>query len=431
MVRKKMDYKVCVVGLGFVGLTLAMMISQRGLRVVGIDTNEPMIDELLLGNTTICDPGIEELLKSAVKEGRFTPYYRDLKSRTKTEDISSCNVFIITVGTPLRLGKPNLDYFRDAVGEIAGHLSKDDLVIVRSTVSIGSTRKVFTDMLGESVSDVFLAMCPERTIEGNALVELKSLPQIVGGLTMQATSEVVTFFESIGVECVIVDSLEGAELAKLVNNTYRDLMFAFANEVAQLANKVGVSAGQVIRAANYNYPRSNIAMPGPSGGPCLEKDPWILFHSGESYGVEMKISKAARQVNEYSVTAFVKEVLAHAPLAEKVAILGLSFKSQPETLDLRGTLAYTLCTTVTDVLPHASIVGFEPSGWTGIEYLSLREVLSLDEAVTDADIIIIANRHPSFKDFGYKIVSDRKVLVIDLWGQFQSRNPLVSIKSWV
>jgi nucleotide sugar dehydrogenase len=267
-------------------------------------------------------------------------------------------------------------------------------------------------------------MCPERTVEGEALSEMRRLPQIIGGLNSFASESAQRFFSNICDEIVLVNSLEAAELTKLVNNTYRDLMFAFANEVALISNSYSISASEVIRAANYNYPRSNLAFPGPSGGPCLEKDPWILAESGEMVGLDLKITKASRMMNETFVSIYLKEKIKFSTEFKKVAILGLAFKGNPPSTDTRGSLTPILVNELSTLLPNSDFVGFDASGEIN-EYVDLLdEVKTLDSALRDADVVIIANNSNKFHSIEDKIKvwSMPDVQVIDFWGFLEQRN---------
>ena len=408
------NYRVCVLGVGFVGLTLSMSLTNSDIPVVGIELNSDQVEKYKSGSSGMIEPGLDDSLKSALDENLF----KILSTDEKLDELSDCNVFIITVGTPLKNGKVNLEPIIAALGEIVKYLNDGDLIVIRSTVSIGTCRKIVKPLLDESNKRFLLAMCPERTIEGRALAEMKSLPQIIGGVDTASIQAAKEFFSLICDDAVLVDSLEAAELTKLVNNTYRDLLFGFANEIALVANEYGVSATQVIEAANYNYARSNIALPGPSGGPCLEKDPWILAESGERVGVDLRISKASRITNETFVTHYLRSTIRRSTSSLKIAILGLAFKGNPPSTDTRGSLTPTILKEVSDLIPNAKIYGYEPAG----EVNSFKEFLSESNAIESvllrADVIIIANNSESFRtvDLDIKKYSNEDAVIIDFWG---------------
>ncbi len=408
------DYKVCILGVGFVGLTLSMSLTNSRIPVIGVEINPKQVGKYMSGNSGMVEPDLDESLRSAIRGGLF----KTIAPKDIGDELNDCNVYIITVGTPLNDGKIHLEPIISAVNEISKFVKQDDLVIIRSTVSVGTCRNIVAPLLDKVGSKYHLAMCPERTIEGRALKEMRLLPQIIGGVNEESSNAAEKFFSIICDESVVVDSLEAAELTKLVNNTYRDLMFAFANEVALVANKFGVNASQIIEAANHNYSRSNLAYPGPSGGPCLEKDPWILAESGESVGLDLKISKASRKTNETFVSDYLREKIAPSISSTKVAILGLAFKGNPPSTDTRGSLTPLLSGEIKKIVPNAQLYGFEPAGEVGNFDAYLTECLKLDCILKDAELIVIANNSNSFEDIHSQIkeTANANAMIIDFWG---------------
>ena len=411
------NFKVCILGVGFVGLTLAIALAKRNIPVIGLDINLELIQSLNNGETHVIEPNIEEFLQETLQSGK-------LSFRHSSEDLSmlkNCNTFILTVGTPLSGSEISLGSITNALNQIIEYISEDDLVILRSTTSVGTANEVVRPILNKKSKSISLAMCPERTIEGNAMQEIFHLPQIIGADDEISLTKATSLFELLGTEIVKLSSLKSAELAKLVNNTYRDLMFGFANEIAAFCQKIKIPASEIIHAANYNYPRSNISLPGPSGGPCLEKDPWILVQSGKQYDVELSITKSARQVNENSVLHlldpyFISEV------SEKVLLLGLSFKGTPEILDARGSFAKNVIDFIKYRNPLAEITGYEPAGIFKYDFIDIVQSQSIQEAISGADKILILTNSLKFVDLEELInkLADRNCLVIDYW---QVANP--------
>src|SRR6266436_7704441 len=246
---------VCVVGTGHIGLPLAAVLADAGFRVTGYDTNEDFIHQLrLTGRVEFREEGLDGLL------------VRHLNRRLTlaTEPPAAHDVYIITVGTPLNpgTGRPTLDRVQEAIGQIAPGFPADPLVVLRSTVTVGTTRRVVLPEIRRHVDRFGLAFCPERTIEGKAIPEMISLPQIIGGLDAASATRADALFRTITKTIVHVSSLEAAEMIKLINNTFRDVTFAFANEIALMAERLGLAATELIRAANLDYPRSNVPQPG-------------------------------------------------------------------------------------------------------------------------------------------------------------------------
>jgi UDP-N-acetyl-D-mannosaminuronic acid dehydrogenase len=275
-------HDVGVVGLGYVGLTLATALADVGLRVVGIEKRQDVVDAVTAGRPSFQEVGLDRVLSAVVESGR-------LEAFTEFQPEQSCATYIITVGTPLDgNGRARLDMIESATRQVADSMPDGSLVILRSTVKIGTTRNIVAPILQASGKKFEIAMCPERTLEGNALAELRQLPQIVGADTAETRDRAGRLFSHLTNQVLGVSSLETAEIVKLADNTYRDVWFGFANEVARLCDAVGVSANEVISTGKLGYPRTNIAQPGLVGGPCLEKDPHILRQSARDYGLSWR-----------------------------------------------------------------------------------------------------------------------------------------------
>lgn len=276
-------------------------------------------------------------------------------------------------------------------------------------------------------------MCPERTVEGNALEELRLLPQIIGGIDEASSARAKTFFEQICDKTIVLSTIESAEFLKLANNTYRDLMFGFANELTVLANEIDISSREIISAANLDYPRSRIAQPGPSGGPCLEKDPWILHESGLELGVDLKITSAARTINESSTYDFVANALKEFEdiLSDNsVGLLGLSFKGIPPVCDTRGSFALDLIKRLEG--ENYSFYGFEPAGRVSVENCVTTD--SIAELLEKVEVLIICTNGESFSTLPQLINSSAKTpkLIIDMWGVLKniSKDHEWEYRSW-
>lgn len=410
---KEISFEVCIVGVGFVGLTLAMALTRKGIKVRGIDKNSRFVEDLNHGVTDVLEPGLGESLTEAIQKGLFSVH----QAGEDAAEISNCNVFIITVGTPIRSRVVDLDILREAVEGILPHLRPNDLVIVRSTVMVGATRNLVLAALEETGYQINLAMCPERTIEGDALREIEFLPQIVGALDEGSARAAHRFFSEICQEVILVDSLEAAELTKLVTNTYRDVMFGFSNEIAMVANSFGISANQIIEAANRNYPRSDIALPGPSGGPCLEKDPWILIQSAKVSGVELAISKSARLINESMISEFLRKSLKDVSVVRNVGILGLAFKGNPPTKDTRGSAAFEVVDFFSHKIEGVNFSGHEPAGLVeGFEeVISQRE--SAESVISECDFLVVLTNSRKLARVNEFIstIGNPNLVIVDFW----------------
>jgi UDP-N-acetyl-D-mannosaminuronic acid dehydrogenase len=414
------DRHVCILGLGYVGLTLAVVMADAGFHVHGLEVRQEVLDGLAQDKPHFWEPQLAEKLARVRAKGRFT-FSRDL-----TPDVKA-SVYIITVGTPLgKDGKATLTSVQQATRQISGHLKDDALVILRSTVKLGTARNVVRPILDETGKRYAIAVCPERTLEGKAMLELRELPQIIGADDAETQSRGAQIFGLLTATTVKIAPLEAAELVKLVDNTYRDVSFAFGNEVAKLCAHVGVSAQEVIRAGKLGYPRTNVAWPGPVGGPCLEKDPHILVESAASVGVDMMITKASRATNEQQpaeVAARLKAFTAklsgfsNTPV---IRIVGLAFKGVPATDDLRGTMAVPIIEQLRTAFPGATI-----SGWDAVvkpedtkAFFGFSPVETLTGAFDGADLVVVANNHPSMQisDLGALAAKmHRPGVIFDYW----------------
>lgn len=413
---------VCIIGMGYVGLTLALVSAKRGFNVCGIEREPKILESLGNGKPHFYEKGLASLL-AEVRGGRIY-FSSSIPADTQFD------IFIIAVGTPLdrERQKPVLDFLRAAVKDIAAHMREDALVILRSTVPVGTTRNMASTLLTlKGPGRFFLAYCPERTVEGKALEELTYLPQVIGGIDEESVSRATDFFREITDTVVPLSSLEAAEAAKLLDNSYRDLRFAFANEIALFAKSMGLNAAEVIRAVNFKYPRNDIPSPGFAGGPCLEKDPYILLDSVKAVsGYAPELIRVARQVNEKlpgEAARRVKAYLADASkdiAVAKIFICGFAFKGRPETDDIRGSPAAELVRILKEngannVYGHDFVVSPEAIGRLGVK------PCDLEDGFRSADCLVLMNNHKGYEtlkfDSCFKLMNN-SAFVFDGWHLF-------------
>jgi len=265
--KERSDYvpirerSITILGMGYVGLTLGLVLAEAGFRVKGFDTNDALISKLSRRKPAFYEEGIEDFLKERA-ENRLTFSY-DIRE-------SKSSIYIITVGTPLikETNEPNIAHIKAALVAIGGTLEAGDLVILRSTVPIGCSRELVVPTLQDLSnmrcgSDFFLSFAPERTAEGAALKELRQNPQIIGAYDPISYEMTARLFHEITPSVIDVGSLEAAEMAKLLDNTFRDHLFAYSNFVAQLAERLGVDFHKIASAVNYGYERNMIPRPSP------------------------------------------------------------------------------------------------------------------------------------------------------------------------
>jgi nucleotide sugar dehydrogenase len=301
---------------------------------------------------------------------------------------------------------------------------------MRSTVKLGTTRKIISPILAATEKQFDLAFCPERTLEGKALVELRQLPQIVGGMSSQSAVRASQLFQFITPTVVRVSSVETAEMIKLIDNAQRDVAFAYSNEVARACDAIGVSAAEVIQAGKLGYPRTNLPMPGPVGGPCLEKDPHILAEGLRELGIEPEIAMAARRTNENQpaeVVNYLKRIasgLSGFAAKPVITLMGIAFKGQPATDDLRGTMAKPVLEHLREAFPDGEFRGHDAVvSHADIRGFGLEPIATLDQAFADSSLIVILNNHPVFSAMPIDEVSagmKRPGLIYDFWNHFKN-----------
>jgi nucleotide sugar dehydrogenase len=407
-------FHVVVVGLGFVGLTLGVKFASAGLKVLGVEKNPLTLESLKRGRAHFFEPGLDELLTSLQSEGT-------LSLSSSLDDLYTPRNpvhFVISVGTPLSdLGNKN-DSFTAALKSISGCLIDGDLIITRSTVRVGTNRNLIPQILQSVNVNYGIASCPERTIEGAALKELEELPQIVSGLNEYSADKAEQLFLRITKKVVRVSSLEAAELLKLLANTYRDTLFAIANEYALIADSFGVSLSEIVEAAGADYPRFKLSRPGPVGGPCLEKDSYILQDSLENSDLS-RLTISARERNKNFIEDYFLSLNLNYQKMERVLICGLAFKGKPETDDLRGSPVFDILGLLEKFISNKSITIWDPL----IEFLpsELSQYPWWDiENSAVFNLVIIQNNHNFFSTTRFKTlltsILTEDTVIVDLVG---------------
>ncbi|MBC8549710.1 MAG: nucleotide sugar dehydrogenase, partial [Candidatus Brocadiales bacterium] len=352
----------------------------------------------------------------------------------------SGDVFIIAVGTPVIdscAGKiPDLNILK-AVSETVGkNLSPGDLVVLRSTVPVGTTQEHVLPIL-ESISglkggvDFHISFAPERTVEGKALQELRSLPQIIGGLNVDSVEATAALFRELTPIIIRVESLESAEMVKLINNSFRDLIFAFSNELALMASTYDLDIVECIQAANSGYPRDKVPLPSPGvGGPCLTKDPYILAYLSPD-NQENTLPHIGRKINERMFNHVVDTVLDQItnigkdPKNCNVLICGIAFKGYPETTDVRESPAVAIANLLNNKVK--SLFGHDPAVDSGqIKTLGLIPT-KLPAGFKKMDVVLFLNNHKYYEKLDiYEMVRSLKEpgIIYDSWHVFDKREIL-------
>lgn len=383
--------KICVIGLGYIGLPTAALLANRGYDVHGVDVVKSTVDTINQGKIHIVEPELDTFVKSAVNSGK-------LKASLKPD---FADVFIIAVPTPFHSGYvPNVDYVVSATKSIAPYIQERNIVILESTSPVGTTELVEKTLKEEKIdtSKIYIAHCPERVLPGKIMKELVENDRIVGGLTQEATAKTVEFYNTFVSGEVLSTDARTAEMAKLTENSFRDTNIAFANELSMLCDKFDINVWELISLAN-RHPRVNILEPGAGvGGHCIAVDPWFIVHAG---GETAKMIRTAREVNTYK-TEWVIEKIKNAALKfevqngrkAKVACMGLAFK--PDIDDLRESPALYIARRLKS--DGLEILAVEPN----IESHKEFEIVDYKDAIEQADIVTFLVAHKEFKNLDIK-----------------------------
>jgi UDP-N-acetyl-D-mannosaminuronic acid dehydrogenase len=333
---ERREAPIAVAGLGRVGLPLAIALAGAGHRVTGIDVDPERLRSVELAKMPFDEPGTEDLLRVVVESGRLSV------TDDAADALGRSDVIIFCIPTPLGADlRPDYVHFRAALARVGPHLRAGQLLLFRSTVSPGTLEKVAIPALREIVPDVIdhllLAACPERIAEGKAMVEIATLPEIVGGLTPEAARAAGALFRTLGPDKVMhVTDPTSAELGKLFTNVFRYVNFALANEYALLGEHYGVDAHAIIRMVNEGYPRASIPRPGPAGGPCLSKDGYFLVEELTLPDFVLTAWKLNDSAPAHVVRRLRDRLRGHAVelRGATVAVLGRGFKRDNDDLRL-------------------------------------------------------------------------------------------------
>ena len=399
----EINKKICVIGLGYIGLPTAALLANRGYNVHGVDIVKDVVDTINKGEIHIVEPDLDTFVKAAINSCK-------LIADTKP---SEADIFIIAVPTPFKDNHiPNIDYVIDATKSIVPYIKDGDIVILESTSPVGTTQKIEETFKNEGIdtSKIYIAHCPERVLPGRIMQELVENDRIVGGITTEATEKVVEFYKTFVTGEVLKTDAKTAELCKLVENSFRDVNIAFANELSIICDKFGIDVWELRELAN-RHPRVNILYPGVGvGGHCIAVDPWFIVADAKD---EAKLIRTARMVNTFKTEWVIEKIKNEALKYEfennrkpKIACMGLSFK--PYIDDLRESPA--LYITKRLINENYNILAVEPN----IEEFDEFKIENYEKAIYEADIIVFLVAHKQFKNL--RISVSKKVL--DFCGVF-------------
>lgn len=419
--------KVCVLGLGYIGLPTASFLATKGFEVDGVDVNSSVVDTINRGEVHIYEPSLDILLKSAVQSGR-------LKAHTSP---TKADIYIVAVPTPFRENhQPDLSYVESATRTLAPYLSDKSLVILESTSPVGTTERM-AEIIAEKRPDlhvpkfrsqqaapsskpsIYLAHCPERVLPGQILKELVENDRIIGGIDGPSTEMACDFYRSFVNGQIFPTDSRTAELTKLVENSFRDVNIAYANELSLICDKIDINVFELISLAN-RHPRVKILQPGPGvGGHCIAVDPWFIVATAPE---EARLIRTAREVNDFKPHYILKKILEKADKFKNpsIACLGIAFK--PNIDDLRESPSLEIVKSLAEknigqVLVVEPNIKQLPSSLTKLGSNKLF-LVSLEKALEEADIVVLLVDHTPFYGVSAEILKEK--VVIDTRGVWKS-----------
>lgn len=393
---------VAFVGLGYIGLPTAVVMAKHGLNVIGVDVVQSKVDLINKGKVTIVEPGLEEQLKEVVSAGTLIA----------TTEMPHCDNYIVAVPTPFTEGYTvDMKYIYDVAESIAPKLEGDELIILESTSPPMTTEKMAKRILelrpdlvldGQENPDgkpvIYFAHCPERILPGNAMQELLTNDRIIGGMSEEGTKRARDVYGTFCTGELLETNARTAELAKLTENSFRDVNIAFANELSLIADGLDIDVWELIELANH-HPRVNILQPGPGvGGHCIAVDPWFIVSTDPE---NSRLIRTAREVNDRK-PAWVVDQVAEAIQrsdAHKIATLGLAFKADID--DLRESPSLEITKQIAEHFPDIEIFAVEPNISELPESLASFGNVSLVDwkaGMDDAEVVVVLVDHQEFKD---------------------------------
>ena len=405
---------VCVIGLGYIGLPTAAFMASKGINVIGVDVNERYVEQINAGQVPFFEPDFESMLAGVVAQGR-------LRAQTTTPH---SDAYIVAVPTPFTDDHDvDIKYIRAAAEGIAPQLQGGELIVLESTSPPGTTERMAQFILdvrpdltldeGKSNS-VYFAHCPERVLPGRIVVEMAENDRVIGGIGEKAAELARALYATFCNGELLLTTATTAEMAKLTENSFRDVNIAFANELSIICDKLAIDVWELIELANH-HPRVNILQPGPGvGGHCIAVDPWFIVSSCPE---ESRLIRTAREVNDSKPEIVIQKVLEKADRfkAPKIAMLGIAFKSDID--DLRESPSLNIVERIACELQDASILVAEPNVEELPEKLTrcenLKHLPAL-EAIEEADIVVLLVDHAPFKQIDRSLLAEK--IVIDTKG---------------
>jgi nucleotide sugar dehydrogenase len=409
--------EILVIGGGFVGLTLAAkLLKTKSCHVTILENNPSRFLSLKNEKYYVDEPGLHEILEAGVSDLRLN--FIDSVSSDLFDSVFVC------IGTlPTFISEESTKQVINLTHVVGKSLKRNGLVFLRSTVTIGATQTFADQLKILERSDAQVFFLPERTAEGVALAELDSLPQIIGPTIGTNVSDARAYLTELGFELIECSGSRAAEFVKLICNAWRDAVFGISNEIALMAEQLGLDSAEIISIANNKYPRANIPSPGPVGGPCLFKDSHILLESFNKSFRDQSIIASARSVNEKVESKIYERLSTHldkSSLDREILFIGAAFKGFPKTNDTRNGVTANIVNKIQDGKKPTLIKIWDPT--LGIESLNELSIYSVDTlvGVTPSVVVIGNNSKELMTDEVMTLFASlsEEALIIDPWRSY-------------
>lgn len=402
---------VCVVGLGYIGLPTAAFIASKGVKVTGVDVNQSFVDSINRGEVPFVEPGFDDLLREVVETDLLV---------AQAEQVPA-DAYIVCVPTPFKGSNHEVDtkYIASAIDAMTTHLRPGALVVLESTSPPGTTKWMAEYIIQQrpdlsleegAENAIYVAHCPERVLPGQIMEEMENNDRVIGGLTPRGTEMARDLYATFCSAELLTTDATTAEMAKLTENSFRDVNIAFANELSLICDKLEIDVWELIELANH-HPRVNILNPGPGvGGHCIAVDPWFIVSSVPEQANLIRLARETNDSKPDFVLGKVADAVERNPEAS-LAALGLAFKADID--DLRESPALDIAVRLTDLYPDKQVHVVEPN----VDALPTRfegkrnaKLTDLQTALEDADIVVVLVDHSEFKNLDSSVLEGKDVI---------------------
>jgi UDP-N-acetyl-D-mannosaminuronic acid dehydrogenase len=391
------NLKVVIMGLGYIGLPTAALIASKDIKVHGVDVNQDIVDTINMGNVHIIEPDLEGLVKYSVENKLFSANLEPIKA----------DIFLIAVPTPFKDEHiPDISYVKTSIDMVIPYLESNNLIIIESTCPVGTTDEMKDFIFNkrpELRDEIFLSYCPERVLPGKIIFELENNDRVIGGIDKNSSEKAFDFYSMFVKGKLHSTNARTAEMCKLVENSYRDVSIAFANELSMICDEAKINVWELIELAN-KHPRVSILKPGSGvGGHCIAVDPWFIVNDFKEHA---RLIKTSREVNTFKTEWIIQKIKEEAKAFEvknkknpSIACLGLSYKADID--DLRESPALYIAKIL--INEGYNILPVEPN----IKESNDIKLYDYKTAVSDADILVFLVSHKQFKSL---LIRDKIVL---------------------